>query len=415
MKILYHHRTRAEDAQGIHIAEIQRAFRELGHDVLEVALVPAGGAEGVRRKPGAMVRIASRLAAAVPPSGYELLELAGNAVTAARLAAAVRRAKPDLVYERYSLHNAAGALATRAAGVPLVLEVNAPLAEERAKHGRTAKGGGLAFPRLAARVERAIWRAATAIVTVSTPLADVLVDAGVERRRILVLPNAVRREMSSAGGGAASVRAAHGFAAGDVVFGFTGWFRPWHGLEAFLEAFADANLAAEGARVMLVGEGQALPALRGIVARRKIAGAVAFTGAVGRDAISDHIAAFDVALQPHATRYASPMKIFEYLALGKPVVAVRTPAISEVLDDGGDSILFEAGDIAGLVGGVRRLLQDRELRVRMSSAARETVTRRGFFWDENARRTLEHLSRLDGRPSTTEPVRSECAGEGSSR
>lgn len=406
MKILYHHRTRAEDAQGIHIAEIQRAFRELGHEVLEVALVPAGGAEGVRREPGAMVRIASRLAASVPPTGYELLELAGNAVTAARLTAAVRTAKPDLVYERYSLHNAAGALATRTARVPLVLEVNAPLAEERAKHGRSPRNAGLAFPRLAMRVERAIWRAATAIVTVSTPLADLLVKAGVERRRILVLPNAVRREMMRAGSGAAAVRTAHGFAARDVVFGFTGWFRPWHGLEAFLEAFADANLAAEGARVMLVGEGQALPALREIVTRRKIADAVAFTGAVGRDAISDHIAAFDIALQPHATQYASPMKIFEYLALGKPVVAVRTPAIAEVLHDGIDSILFEPGDTPALVGGVRRLLRDGELRLRMSLAARESVIRRGFFWDENARRTLEHLSRLDGPSSSTEPVRS---------
>lgn len=388
MKILYHHRTRAEDAQGIHIAEIQRAFRELGHEVVEVALVPAGGAEGVRRRPGPLVRFVSCAAAAVPRPAYEILEIGGNGLTAARLAAAVRAAKPDLVYERYSLHNAAGAIAARATGVPLVIEVNSPLAEERAKHG------GLAFPRLATRLERAIWCAATAIVTVSTPLADALVESGVERHRILVLPNAVRREMLQAGAGAAAVRCALGFAPTDVVFGFTGWFRPWHGLEAFLEAFADAGLAAEGARVMLVGEGQALPALREIVARRNIAHAVAFTGAVGRDAISDHIAAFDVALQPHATRYASPMKIFEYLALGKPVVAVRTPAIAETLADGADSILFEAGDTSALLAGVRRLLLDVELRARMSLAARESVVRRGFFWDENARRTLEHLSRL---------------------
>ena len=390
MKILYHHRTRAEDAQGIHIAEIQRAFRGLGHDVVEVALVPAGGATGVRKEPGAMVRAVSRAAAAVPGAGYEILELGGNAVTASKLVLAIRAAKPDLVYERYSLHNAAGAIATKMAGVPLVLEVNSPLAEERAAHG------GLKFPRVAAKLERAIWRAATSIVTVSTPLADVLVAAGVDRSRILVLPNAVRREMMTAGAGGAAIRTKHGFRSADVVFGFTGWFRPWHGLEQFLEAFADYGLSAMGARVLLVGEGQALPALKDIVKRRGLGDSVAFTGAVGRDAIADHIAAFDVALQPHATRYASPMKIFEYLALGKPVIAASTPAIGEILTDGVDSILFQPGDTVGLVDGVRTLLRNRDLRARMSHDARATVRLRGFFWDENARRTLEHLARLTG-------------------
>lgn len=392
MKILYHHRTRAEDAQGIHIAEIQRAFRQLGHEVVEVALVPAGGADGVRRDPGEFVKRVSRAAASIPQAGYELLEIGANAVVAAKLASAIRSAKPDFVYERYSLHNAAGVLAAKVAGVPLVLEVNAPLAEERARHGGANKKG-LAFPALAAKVERAIWKAATAIVTVSTPLAGHLTRAGVERRRILVLPNAVRREMLVAGAGGPAVRASHGFGPEHVVFGFTGWFRPWHGLEEMLEAFADAKLAEKGARVLLVGEGQALPALKEIVAKRGLGGAVVFAGAVGRDAISDHIAAFDVALQPHATSYASPMKIFEYLALGKPVVAVRTPAIAEILTDGVDSILFSPKDIGALVAGIRTLHADGALRARMSAAARETVDRRGFYWDENARRTIEHLEK----------------------
>lgn len=388
MKILYHHRTRAEDAQGIHIAEIQRAFRQLGHEVHEVALVPAGGAVDEKKEPGLAVRLVSRAAAALPRAGYELLELASNGPVAARVAKAAREIAPDLIYERYSLHNAAGVMAARAANVPLVLEVNAPLADERAKHG------GLAFPRIARRVERTIWKAATAVVTVSSPLADVIAAAGVPRERILVLPNAVRREMLASSPSGEAVRAKHGFRPEHVVFGFTGWFRPWHGLETFLEAFADAGFARRGARVLLVGEGQALPALKEIVVTRGLGEAVAFAGAVGRDAIAGHIAAFDAALQPHATTYASPMKIFEYLALGKPVVAVATPAVREILEDGVDSLLFAPGDAKAMLEGVGRLLDDPALRGSMSRAAKETVSRRGFFWDENARRTLEHLRRV---------------------
>lgn len=388
MKILYHHRTRAEDAQGIHIEEIQRGFRQLGHEVKEVALVPRGGAvaDGSQKaRPSAAVRAVSKAASFLPGWGYELAEMAGNAVTGAKLLSAIREFQPDVVYERYSLHNAAGVAAARAAGVPIVLEVNSPLAEERSAHG------GLAFPRLARKVESAIWGSATAIITVSTPLADAIVAAGVPRENILVLHNAVRREFFAAARNGAAVRAKYGIRADEVVCGFTGWFRPWHGLEGFLEAFADAGLAAQGAKVMLVGEGKALPALQEIVARRGLGGSVIFTGAIGREEIADYVAAFDVALQPLATAYASPMKIFEYIALGKPVVAAATPAIAEALTHGRDSLLFPVGDSAAMVTALKQLVVDGELRERLSQGARDTIVTRGHFWDENARRTLAHL------------------------
>lgn len=397
MRILYHHRTRAEDAQGIHIEEIQRGFRQLGHEVKEVALIPRGGAGGPS-KPGAAARAISAVARHMPRAGYELLEIAGNAVETAKLVAAIREFRPDAIYERYSLHNAAGVLASRMTGVPLALEVNAPLAEERSKHG------GLAFPGLARAIESAIWRAATAIVTVSGPLASAIEAAGVPRGRIRVLHNAVRRELLRDERDGLAVRARWGIPRGSVVCGFTGWFRPWHGLEGFLHSFAEAGLDRLGAKVMLVGEGQAKPQLEAIVASKGLSGSVIFTGAVGRDAIADHVAAFDVALQPLATPYASPMKIFEYLAVGKPVVAAATPAITEVLTHGVDSLLFAPGNYGAMAAAVKRLVENDDLRARLSRGARATISDRGLFWDENARRTLEHLQSIRGPAAPALPA-----------
>lgn len=398
MKILYHHRTRAEDAQGIHIEEIQRAFRQIGHEVRECALIVRGDGAQKAAKANPMVRAVSALAAKLPKSGYEIAEIGSNLVEAARVAAAVREWKPDLIYERYSLHNAAGLLASRWTGVPIVLEVNAPLAKERAAHG------GLAFPGLAKQVEAGIWKGATAVVTVSTPLADEIVAAGVPRERILVLPNAIRREMVAQKRDGSKIRAKLGLSPADVVCGFTGWFRPWHGLEGLLEAFADAKLADRGAKVMLVGDGQALPALKEIVARRNLGSSVIFPGAIGREEIADYVAAFDIALQPLATAYASPMKIFEYLAMGKPVVAAATPAIEEILTDGRDSILFPVGDSVAMVRAIESLVDDKPWRTGLSEGARGTIVRRGFFWDENARRTLEHVERVQTRSPQLQPV-----------
>lgn len=399
MRILYHHRTRAEDAQGIHIEEIQRAFRQLGHEVREVALMPRGVDDGRPGTPSRAARLVSGLAAKLPRWGYELAELSSNAVEFARLRTAIREFRPDIIYERYSLHNSAGVMAAKRAGIPLILEVNSPLAAERTAHG------GLSFPRLGRRVEGAIWKAASAIVTVSSPLADAIAAAGVPRQRILVLHNGVRREMLTAIPDRAGVRARYGIAPGEVVCGFTGWFRAWHGLETLLERFADARLDRLKAKVMLVGDGGARPVLEEIVRRRGLGRAVVFTGQVGREAIADHIAAFDIALQPAATPYASPMKIFEYLALGKPVVAAATPAIAEVLADGRESLLFAVGDHDGMVERLERMLRDEDLRARLSAGARQTIVRDGRLWDENARRTLEHLADLATNRSWRSPLR----------
>ena len=151
VRILYHHRTRAGDAQGIHIAEIQRAFRLRGHEVREVALVEAGAeakadAEGGEAR--GLAGLASRAAARMPAAVKEALELAYNAVAYRRLSRALREFRPDFVYERYAANTFAGLAAARRHGVPFVLEVNSPLAQEKAEHD------GLVFRGVTRRIER---------------------------------------------------------------------------------------------------------------------------------------------------------------------------------------------------------------------------------------------------------------------
>ena len=138
MKILYHHRTRAGDAQGIHIAEIQRAFRQRGHEVIEVALVEAGsrGEGGRRRRRGPRPR-RSRLAAAAPSARCRSRRGWSWATTPSPTAAWRGRSalhRPDFLYERYAANTFAGLAAARRHGVPFVLEVNSPLAREKAEH-----------------------------------------------------------------------------------------------------------------------------------------------------------------------------------------------------------------------------------------------------------------------------------------
>ena len=100
MRILYHHRTRAEDAQGIHIEAVVKAFRALGHHVDMVALVDRAGAEGGSPRRGVWDRLADR----VPRIGYEMMQLAYNLHGYRQLDARLRAARYDVIYERYSLN-----------------------------------------------------------------------------------------------------------------------------------------------------------------------------------------------------------------------------------------------------------------------------------------------------------------------
>jgi glycosyltransferase involved in cell wall biosynthesis len=388
MHILYHHRTTGQDAQGIHIQEILRAFTALGHTTALVSFadrhrgdgaaplqtqVTAARAGGERY--GWLGRL-RRLAIV-----YEAAELAYNAWGVYAMLRAVRRQRPDLIYERYSLFNVSGVIVARLCRIPLLLEVNAPLAYEKETYEK------LVLRRLAYGLESLICKSATRTIVVSTPMRDILARQGVPVSHMVVISNGVNTVEIAAALGHCDVRARHGIGA-KLVLGFVGWFKPWHRLDTVIELIATRPGWRERIHLMLVGDGPETPALVQRVRELGVESNVTFTGPVGRDTIYDHIDAFDIALQPHVTEYASPMKIFEYLALGKCVVAPDLANIREILTHGENALLFAPGDAADMARALEILVGDPQRVQRMGAAARRTIETRRYYWIENARRAL---------------------------
>ncbi len=171
-----------------------------------------------------------------------------------------------------------------------------------------------------------------------------------------------------------------------VVLGFVGFVRDWHGLDTVLTGMAaDPALRLE---LTIVGDGPAVPALRAQAEAVRSATRGRCAGLVAHEAIPAAVAGFDIALQPRVVAYASPLKLFEYMAAGKPIVAPDQPNIREVLVDGETALLFDADDPATMWLAVRRLLEDLDLRARLGAAAREEIMRRDRTWRGNAARTL---------------------------
>jgi glycosyltransferase involved in cell wall biosynthesis len=370
MRILYSHRIQSRDGQSVHVEELISAFRALGHEVMVI-----GPGFYEKAKFGGESGLVSVIRSRLPQWISELAELAYIAPAWWRLRRAHRRFRPDLIYERYNLYFLAGTLVSRRTGTPLYLEVNAPLADERSRHS------GLGLPWLAYHLERFVWRAADRVLTVTGVLKSMIAANGVPPTRIEVIPNGI----DPARFASLPSRPA---APDPVVLGFVGFVRDWHGLDTVI-----AGMAADPAaplELVIVGDGPAVPALRAQAETLGIADRVRFAGLVAHDAIPTAVAGFDIALQPRVVAYASPLKLFEYMAAGKPIIAPDQPNIREVLVDGETALLFDAGNSATMWLAIRRLLKDRDLRAKLGAAAREEILRRNYTWRGNALRTLAH-------------------------
>ena len=401
MKILYHHRTRADDGQAVHIRSLQRAFRDLGHEVQEVGLVQQGGEQPTEEdaapkadqdEGGSSWGWVSRL----PKFMLELAEFGYSGLARRRILATGRTFKPDFIYERYAFGNAGGLLAAARLGVPFILEVNSPLVDE------LDKTRGLSLKRAARRIELAVFRGATKVCVVTQVLGDILIDMGVDPERILVTPNGVHPslfEYDQLGGrDACRSRARRDLGlhpeadADELVLGFVGYFRDWHRLDLVIDLLALPGL--EGLRLVIIGEG---PAGEGLAAQARQLGVeerVHFPGPRRHDRIPELLTAFDVALMPAINAYASALKLHEYMAATLPVIAPDQPNLHEVVTDGESALLVPSGDAAALEAAVRSLVSDPKLRVKLGENAARQIDKLGLTWRANGQRVVQCAQQL---------------------
>ncbi len=366
----------------IHVQEVVRALKNRGADV-EVFSANASGTPPIGLDD---LRVHSLPR---PPKGdLAAREQAALAANAALRAALAREPPYDLVYERYSLWSFAAMECARAANTPALLEVNAPLIEEQAEHRGLVDRAG------AQRVAEQVFGAATVILAVSEEVAAYVAQFPGTRHKIQVVPNGVSPNRFSPGLAPTLPRPAGAF-----TVGFVGTLKPWHGLSILVEAFARLHRRHPEARLLIVGDGPERERLAADLAAVGLTEAVHLAGAVDASAVPGWLASMDVGVAPYpplAQFYFSPLKVYEYMAAGLPVVASRIGQLKNLIEQGRNGLLVTPGDAAGLAAALERLRSDPELRARLGQAARSTVLHQ-HTWDAVAQRVLR-LAGLEATP-----------------
>jgi glycosyltransferase involved in cell wall biosynthesis len=191
------------------------------------------------------------------------------------------------------------------------------------------------------------------------------------------------------------VRARHGIADGQVIVGFVGWFKKWHGIEFMIDAFSSTNLALSEAVLLLVGDGPAMESLRELVEHRNMQHRVRFTGPILHEKIPEYLHAIDIAVQPAANEYCCPMKILEYMAVSKPILAPRQENICEILPHGA-ACFFTPGELESFADNLLSLVRHEPLRRELGLQGHAVLWSRGMLWTKNAEAVVhlitQHLS-----------------------
>lgn len=381
MKILYHHRIASKDGQYVHVEELTKALKMLGHEIIMVCPEISGRADFGSK--GGLVPLLKRF---MPGFIYELLELGYAFHAYAKLSKAVKLHNPDCLYERYNLYTPAGVWIKKRFKLPMLLEVNAPIFQERKKYD------GIAIPWLARWIERYTWQGADMVLPVTEVLAELVKEAGVDTKHINVIPNGIDLEKFKDVPDAEEAKKRLGLQ-NKLVLGFTGFVREWHGLERVADLLANETTGLQR-HLLVVGDGPARHDIEKRATKMGLNERITFTGIIAREEVAKYVAAFDIALQPDVVAYASPLKLFEYMVLERAVVAPDTANIREVLKNNVNAILFDPEKPTAMCESIEMLCKDRILRLHIAQAARETIFLKGFTWSNNAERVTNLINRM---------------------
>ncbi|HDQ00217.1 MAG TPA: glycosyltransferase family 1 protein, partial [bacterium] len=298
--------------------------------------------------------------------------------------------KPVVILLRYNLLNVTLPFIARIKKIPLVIEVNAPMAYESQKFS----GHLVKLPWIPKLTEWLNLALSDCVIVVSNELKNYYRNWRLCMDKFAVIPNGVDKNIFHPEIDSQRIITNYKLK-GKIVIGFVGSFHFWHGIES-LRDFINAILGKyQNTAFLLVGEGPMKNKLQATFSDSMETERVIFPGYIPYNEISEYIAAMDIVLAPYPNFelfYFSPLKLFEYLAVGKPVVASRIGQIAEIIIDQQNGMLFTPGNYQEMLDVTTQLIEDQALRLKIGKRSRQLIES-SFNWDITASKVEQNLKR----------------------
>lgn len=387
MNILYIHRTQSRGVEAVHILGMVNAFKEMGHNLtiisppgIEVVSDNDKGAT-VLKPNSRFAEILKWLGKTLPEIVFELSEILLNFVMYFKIVRLVQRAKIGMIYERYALNTFAGTLVAKKYNIPIAIEVNDASFIERVRK--------LSMKRIAVRIENWVFINANLIATISGYFKDLIVKNNISAKKILVLPNAVSDGMINKAWGVEHLKEKLEINS-CVTIGYVGAFVYWHRVDLLLGAFREICAKNRNIKLLLVGDGVTYVPSADFVKKNNLEVNVIMPGRVKHDEVFKYISIMDICVIPDSNDYGSPMKLFEYMAMGKAVVVPKLGPLQDVIRDRENGILFKKSDRQELKNALMLLIDDKKYRESVGKKARESIFE-NHTWTKNAQKVLSFI------------------------
>ncbi len=394
--VLYFHRTKGEGVEGVHIWSIIQSLRDMGY---HVDVISPDGKQCQNNDNESNVKanvkgksfskkLYSVISKYMPEIIFEVAEIMYNIRNYYIANKLLKEKKYKFIYERYAIFSFIPALLAKKYDIPLVMEINytsqSPLYRKRSKIMKP----------LAVFTDKYVFRKTMVFSAVSSKLQeDLKLQYSVPDNKIIMTPNAADPEKFNMNRnalgkiGRINLKDKH-------VIGFVGGFYPWHGVQFLIDAYSEVIKQYPNVVLLLIGDGPERGAIENYIENNKLSDSIILLGRIAHEKLPDYIATFDAGIMPDSNDYGSPMKIFEYMAQGCPVIAPDYGPILDVVQDGVHGFVFKKKDKMSLVEALVNITRGQ---VDLEGIRRNcrTLIEEDRNWGNNARMVVQAVENIN--------------------
>lgn len=394
MRIIYYsphptHDIVSEVGYATHQREVILALKNAGHEIVPIIM---GGTDASNinhlssenYKPSGIKLLVKKL---IPKflwtsmNNYKLLrhdKLAGSI-----LEKEILSKRPDLLYERSEYLQDSGAKIAKKYNLQYFLEVNAPFVEEMGKF----EGYSLLHNK-AHSVEKFKLQQADKVFCVSSALADFLViKYDCKRDKIIIQPNCINPDKIQTDNSAISALRTEWKVENKKVIGFVGSMFPYHGVDLLITAFNAIYKRFPDTKLVIVGDGLVLNDLKQLSVKLDLSNSVIFTGKIAHSEVFNYINAMDICIMARSNWYGSPVKLFEYGLMQKPIIAPDTEPVKDVIKDKVNGLIIQDNENS-LIAAIEQLLIDTQLAKSIATQFHDKVIEQ-YTWNKAANKIIE--------------------------